>query len=402
MCPGEDCSAAAALSLFSYFSLEHQRDFDVRWLKGSATELIFEPWRKRLESMGAEIINEKKVSKILVDESDSDKVTRIETADGAVYSDIDVVVSCTGINAAQAIIRNNPVLSSRPDFAKILRLKAVDVVAVRMWLSRDVVMPYASNVGGNNLAPGLEATGCTFYDLTALQGLYTVPAAKSKEQGEEQSSATVATSPKLLKADESVLTTTAKSSSSSSSSSREMSTMMRSAADVDEGSNERIARGRGSGSVIEVDFYYAKTLVGQDSETVLQQALTTLQTADPKTFSALRRQDVEDFAVVRIPNAVSQFSPGSFESLPSIRTSVGNFYFAGDWVDRAGHKSWSQEKSLVTGYQAASIVLSKLFDREIAGKVPEVIDVEESEPHVRLGRAVVTAVRKRVSKLLWI
>ena len=66
MCPGEDCSAAAALSLFSYFALEHQNDFDVKWLKGSATELIFEPWRKKLIEMGATILNEKKVEKLQV------------------------------------------------------------------------------------------------------------------------------------------------------------------------------------------------------------------------------------------------------------------------------------------------------------------------------------------------
>ena len=286
MTPGEDCSAAAALSLFSYFALEHQSDFDVKWLKGSATELIFEPWRKKLIEMGATILNEKKVEKLQVmccyslisyntktisvislssyissihpkanslittyqypswnkmDPSNT-KITSVTTTDGTTYSNIAAVVSCTGIAAAQGIVRANPSLSSRTDFAAMLRLRAVDVVAVRIWFKpnskctsmgvadvdartsgrckalRDGRLPYASNVGGSELAPGLVATGCTFYDITALQG----------QQWEKDSKSSL---------------------------------------------------------VMEVDFYYAPTLLGQSDETVLQQALTVLKTADPNSFS---------------------------------------------------------------------------------------------------------------------
>ena len=42
MAPGEEVSAAAALSLLQYFALEHQADFDVRWLKGSLTAKVFD------------------------------------------------------------------------------------------------------------------------------------------------------------------------------------------------------------------------------------------------------------------------------------------------------------------------------------------------------------------------
>lgn len=57
----------------------------------------------------------------------------------------------------------------RPDFANIAKLKAVDVVAVRMFLNKKIKIPYPSNVGGGGLAPGLESTGLTFYDINALQ-----------------------------------------------------------------------------------------------------------------------------------------------------------------------------------------------------------------------------------------
>lgn len=58
-------------------------------------------------------------------------------------------------------------------------------------------------------------------------------------------------------------------------------------------------------SVIEVDFYYAQTLLCQDEETILRQALTALNTADPDTFTALKRENVEDFAVIRVPKGIN-------------------------------------------------------------------------------------------------
>ena len=323
MCPGEDCSAAAALSLFSYFALEHQSDFDVKWLKGSATDLIFKPWRKKLIEMGATILNDKKVEKLQMDASNVNVIS-VTTADGTSYLNIAAIVSCTGIAAAQGIVRANPFLSSRTDFAALLRLRAVDVVAVRIWFKpnppsnpshhvdartsgrckalRDGRLLYASNVGGNNLAPGLASTGCTFYDITALQG-----PEPDVENGESK--------------DKSL--------------------------------------------VIEVDFYYAPTLLGQSDETVLQQALTVLKTADPQSFSdhfgnlpssciatltlssyshvffmhrdfifssflpSLGRHEVEDYVVIKIPRAVSHFAPGMFESLPNIQTSISNVFMAG-------------------------------------------------------------------------
>jgi hypothetical protein len=38
-----------------------------------------------------------------------------------------------------------------------------------MFLNKKINIPYPSNVGGGGLAPGLEATGLTFYDINALQ-----------------------------------------------------------------------------------------------------------------------------------------------------------------------------------------------------------------------------------------
>jgi hypothetical protein len=57
--------------------------------------------------------------------------------------------------------------------------------------------------------------------------------------------------------------------------------------------------------VIEVDFYYAQTLLSQDDETILKQAILALNTADPDTFSALKRNNVDDFVVVRVPKGIN-------------------------------------------------------------------------------------------------
>ena len=75
---------------------------------------------------------------------------------------------------------------------------------------------------------------------------------------------------------------------------------------------------------------------------------------------------------------------------------VSNFYFAGDWIDRGGHKSWSQEKSLVTGYQAGRAVLTNLFGFRVANLAPKVIEVTPPEPHVYLGRSFVSRIRNNL------
>ena len=60
---------------------------------------------------------------------------------------------------------SSPVLQRRREFAALSRLKAIDVMAVRLWLDRRVVMPTPSNVAGG-FDPGV---GATFFDLTVLQ-----------------------------------------------------------------------------------------------------------------------------------------------------------------------------------------------------------------------------------------
>lgn len=172
MAPGDDISAAAALSLFSYFALEHQADFDVRWLRDTATAAIFAPWRRDLARRGVRFAYGRRVSAVDVAEgpAGTPRVRALRCAGGDALR-CDAVISAVGIAAAQGIARACPALSRAPgsEFRDLHRLRAVDVVAVRLWLRRRLPLPQASNVCGAGLSPGLERTGFTFYEVDALQ-----------------------------------------------------------------------------------------------------------------------------------------------------------------------------------------------------------------------------------------
>lgn len=376
MCPGEDCSAAAvrappaplssararaltttrlrapalpvlhtqALSLFSFFALEHQPDFDVRWLRASASASIFRPWAEQLaaasgRSAGGPILRiayGKRLTDLDVQAAGAKggrggaappRVTAVRCADGEVIA-CDAVVSAVGISAARRIASSAAGIQGLPqraDFAALAQLRAVDVVAVRLWLTRRLSPECASNVCGSSMAPGLEQVGFTVYDLNALGHVDAQGAA---------------------------------------------------------------------GSLVEVDFYYAKALLGMADEEVVRTALAALRRALPSTYGALTAFDVSDSAVVRAPAAVSHFAPGCYEHLPAVQSrALANWFWAGDWVDRGGHRSWSQEKALVTGLQAARCATAHVLGDGPARRVQQPLDVEADEPHVALGRDVARALR---------
>lgn len=84
-------------------------DFDVRWLRGSASELIFAPWAKAIEAQGGcRILGSKRVSNIRFitspseekEPSDFSRAVRVETTDGGVFA-ADAVVLAVGITAAK-------------------------------------------------------------------------------------------------------------------------------------------------------------------------------------------------------------------------------------------------------------------------------------------------------------
>jgi len=137
------------------------------------------------------------------------------------------------------------------------------------------------------------------------------------------------------------------------------------------------------GAILEVDFYHANTLLVMSDEAIIERAKAHLDTI---LGEACRRASVIDAAVVKLPNAVNWYAPGSYDNMPDLRsTAIPNAFFVGDLV-RTRHGSWSQEKAFVTGRQAANVMLGR---DENDGVVP----LKPDELHVDAGRKAVGLAR---------
>ncbi|MEM9219795.1 MAG: FAD-dependent oxidoreductase [Cyanobacteria bacterium P01_F01_bin.150] len=131
------------------------------------------------------------------------------------------------------------------------------------------------------------------------------------------------------------------------------------------------------GSVIEVDFYHANQLLTMSDELILAKVRKDLTTC----ISGFGDAKLVDHSVIRLPNAVTHFSPGSRQSMLPVKTSVSNLFMSGDWII-TDHGSWSQEKAYVTGLEAANRAIALLNH----GTPENIIPVEPDEPHIQFGR----------------
>jgi uncharacterized protein with NAD-binding domain and iron-sulfur cluster len=130
------------------------------------------------------------------------------------------------------------------------------------------------------------------------------------------------------------------------------------------------------GSVLEVDYYHANSLLALSDEDLIHLVKADL---DALLGSQCEQSRVVDAAVVRLPSAVNWYFPGSYASMPGLSSeSIRNLHYAGDVV-KTDHGSWSQEKAFVTGKQAANLVLGRPVDHGV-------LPVEDDEVHVQLGR----------------
>lgn len=145
------------------------------------------------------------------------------------------------------------------------------------------------------------------------------------------------------------------------------------------------------GSVIEADFYHANQLLPMSDEQIIAKVHRDLTTCVPQ----FREANVIDSSVVRLPKAVTHFSPGSYQSMLSGETRVSNLFMSGDWIITR-HGSWSQEKAYVTGLEAANRVIGQ-FKR---GTPAAIIPVERDEPHIELARTANRTLRDWLSPLL--
>lgn len=139
------------------------------------------------------------------------------------------------------------------------------------------------------------------------------------------------------------------------------------------------------GTVIEADFYHANQFLPLENKEIIHIVQQYLATCVPEFASA----NIIDSSVIRLPQAVSHFAPGSYRHMLPARTSFDNVYMSGDWIINR-HGSWSQEKAYVTGLEAANFVISNLGQ----GTPACILPVEADEPHIQVAREVNKIVRQ--------
>ena len=322
MTTGWDVSASAALSCFHVFALQSHGAFDVRWCRGSITDKIFNPWMNQLDQRGVIIQNGKFVSSI--DQHDHHQYEYQIKLNDHTTIQTNAIIFAVGGPAMNKIIQSSSFLQNKvvPSPENYAKLRGITCVSVRIFLKPNLnkiktncghtelptAWANAMNdspvfVCGPNIVSELIETGFCIYDLQRLQDYYTV-------QDEDDSSC----------------------------------------------------------AVLHVDYFRANAIANMKDDAIVKltlraisKALTNSETYDESCTV------VEDAYVNRARNAVSHFRVNSASLSPSITLDKDHsLYMCGDWVERCnddenenGHSSWSTEKAVVTGRQAAKTLCQK-------------------------------------------
>ncbi|KAG8368061.1 hypothetical protein BUALT_Bualt15G0006200 [Buddleja alternifolia] len=132
-------------------------------------------------------------------------------------------------------------------------------------------------------------------------------------------------------------------------------------------------------TIVQADFYYANDLLPLKDEKIVEKVMSWLSMC-VKDFE---NATVIDKEIGRFPKLLTHFFPGSYKYMMRGSTSFPNLYMAGDWIVNR-HGSWSQEKSYVTGLEAANRVVDYLEE----GNFAKIIAVQEDEPHIQSLRSL--------------
>ena len=145
------------------------------------------------------------------------------------------------------------------------------------------------------------------------------------------------------------------------------------------------------GTVIEADFYHANQLIPLDNQAIVGKVKKDVATCVPEFENA----EIIDSSVIRLPQAVTHFAPGSYQHMLPAQTSFDNVFMSGDWIVTR-HGSWAQEKAYVTGLEAANLAVDYLG----GGKAANVIPVEADEMHIQVGRKINQTLRQLGKSIL--
>ena len=351
MCPGYDCSAAAALSCFHVFALQAKGAFDVRWCRAGIAESIFNPWATKLTTGGVNIHGNSKVTSIASDNNQQLEICLMGNTTDPILCD--AVILAVGGTAMGRLADASPIFDTIPMAKTFDKLRGVTCVAVRLFL-KPHPMATSGLTGGQydsttlppdvakamkespvavcgpqmGNMPHLKETGFCIYDLQRLHDEFSV-----------------ANNPQ---------NTTA---------------------------------------VLEVDFFRADAIADMDDNQVAKIALKAVS-ASLRT-KRIPFEDVVDLAVVRARNAVSHFTVNSASYSPDVRLYAPNIYMCGDWIDRKGHASWSTEKAVVTGRQAAQAVLEDYTSSNVVTKI-DIIPAASDTPPLQALRSTAKVLRSVV------
>jgi uncharacterized protein with NAD-binding domain and iron-sulfur cluster len=149
-------------------------------------------------------------------------------------------------------------------------------------------------------------------------------------------------------------------------------------------------------SVVECDFYGSQQLTPMSDEDLVRHVKDDILA---KVYPAYGAARVLEYTVLRVPRGVTHFSPGSHQHMLEARSPVPNLFNAGDhvWTD---HGSFSQERALVTGYQAANLAIDELEGKPSPFLHADILPVPENEPHIEASRKVARELRKIKETLL--
>ena len=318
--PGSECSAAAALGMAYFFVLKSQNSFDVRWCKGNIGEKIFQPWVDVMSSEG-EGQNETGVKFMT-----STRVVGFDTCSDNGSSNISEVICESQENSEKITINADKVIFAVGGAA----LNAM--VRYSPTLSKHPEFRRFANLRGT----GVLAT--RLYLDKKIDTPYSANACWGFDKGVGMTFFDIT---KL----------------------------------------HGIKDEEFNGSIIEVDYYHAASLITMDDEGIVQKIKRDIDTILGKTSIEAK---VVDAAIVRLPSAVNWYSPGSYANMPDTQSkAIPNAYFVGDLV-RSRHGSWSQEKAFVTGIEAVNNILKKESNEGI-------IPLSADEVHVAAGRKVIAA-----------
>lgn len=327
--PGSECSAAAALGMAYFFVLKSQEAFDVRWSIGNIGDTIFQPWVDYMES-DREAEGKQRVRFLT-----STRVTAFEQKDGTTSStnsaidDISAVI-CTNSSGEEIKLEADAVVFATGGAALNGMVRSSSVLSRKAEFRR-----YANLRGTGVLATRIyldrkidtpySANACWGFDAGVGMTLFDITKLHGIEDKEE-------------------------------------------------------------GTILEVDFYHASSLLVMDDESIVEKIKKDVDTI---LGPQCRDAKVVDAAIVRLPQAVNWYCPGSFENMPDVKSKAfGNVFYAGDIV-RTRHGSWSQEKAYVTGIEAANAILGRKTNENI-------IPLPKDEPHVAAGRSAVSTLKKLV------